>query len=1105
MSGYVKAYNKLNNEQKRAVDNIDGPMLVLAGPGTGKTQLLSARVANILNKTDVNASNILCLTFTESGAQNMRERLRSFIGETAYDVTISTYHSFGSDIIRQYSDYFQSIKLDRSDDVRLERPIDELTQFKIISDIVNSLPYDDPLLSTRYYIKSVIGTISDLKQHLISPDDLRIIASDNISAVNEAQDLIDEIINEVGGISRKKDVYRKQYSDLLTGLTALGAKLVSDSASELGVAYDAALEQNTSKPLTAWKDKWLHKNDNDYFTLTDPSLNSKMLSLANIYSKYESALSFQALYDFNDMILSTIKAIKANTELKFNLQERYQYILLDEFQDTNPSQFELVKQITDHPVHEGRPNIMAVGDDDQAIFAFQGANIGNMTDFLNHYKDVEIINLIDNYRSGKPILKLAQNVAERINDRLHHKFEHINKVLVAKNHESLNDSSITRVELQSQPEEFAWVASKVSELHKSGVPLNDIAVICAKHKPLEELVPFIAKHNIPVNYEKRENILDAQIIKSLRLSAQLIDAIVSNDSKLLNQYFPLVLNLPFWQLSIEEIWKTNWQLSKYNETRNWAEITLENNQLSQAVSFYLAVAANSGTDPLEVTLDKLTGARQVLVNDNAFFSPLKEYYFNTGKQTESSALEYYESISHLSIIRSKIRDYQVDHKSLLSVKDFLDFIDMYESAEISLTNTHPVVQSTDSINLLTGFKAKGLEFEYVIILQAIDDMWGSTSTSSSNKLSLPINLKYIRYKDTTDDERVRLLFVAITRAKQQLYITSHQHKDDGKPTQPIKYLNEADGLSPLLPHSMQKISKPTNTPAEALTNLETYWQANQISLPADFKSLLGEILKKYRMSPTHLNSFLDVERNGPQAFLVNTLLRFPQAPAASGEFGTAVHNTLEWYQNELSQDNNPSQEQINNHYEYEINQRYLKLSDKKLLTDQGKHYLNQYISSRSEMFSVKAKAEINFYSDNVLLGDAHLTGKIDRLEIDEDLKQVRIVDYKTGEPFMKWNSTKGYKYKQQLYFYKILLENSQTWKNYRVVDARLEFVQPTNKGIGTIQDALVLDFNPEDEAKLKQLIEVVWGKIQHLDLPYVGNYKKSLKGIQDFEADLLKS
>jgi DNA helicase-2/ATP-dependent DNA helicase PcrA len=123
---------KLNKAQQKAVDHIYGPLLVLAGPGTGKTQLLSARIAKILEITDANAQNILCLTFTENAAQNMRDRLSSMIGADAYDVHINTYHGFGSDIIRSYPSFFENIDLETGEDSRLERPIDDLQRIQIV-------------------------------------------------------------------------------------------------------------------------------------------------------------------------------------------------------------------------------------------------------------------------------------------------------------------------------------------------------------------------------------------------------------------------------------------------------------------------------------------------------------------------------------------------------------------------------------------------------------------------------------------------------------------------------------------------------------------------------------------------------------------------------------------------------------------------------------------------------------------------------------------------------------------------------------------------------------------------------------------------------------
>ncbi len=1097
------AYKELNDAQRQAVDTIDGPLLVIAGPGTGKTQLLSARVANILTKTDVSPSNILCLTFTESGAQNMRDRLRSLIGDSAYDVAISTYHSFGSDIIKNYSEYFQHIGIDRSDDVRMERPVDELTQIQIVEHILGKLPFDSPLLSARYYVKSVVSTISDLKQHLLTPDSLRELATSNLAQIDQAQPVIDDIVNSVGGISRKKAEKLQQYQQLLDQLSVLSGDLIEQAAADLQKAHDKAAEQNSPTPLTKWKNDWLHKNDQDQFVLTDPLRSQKMLELANIYQAYEQALKAKASYDFDDMILRAIDGLQKNDELRFNLQERYQYILLDEFQDTNPSQFELVKRIADHPVHEGRPNIMAVGDDDQAIFAFQGANVGNMKDFIASFREVGIINLTKNYRSHADILHVAHNIAGQIEDRLHTQLQDIDKVLEASATDLPKSALVSRHEFAAEASEYSWVAQKITQLIGDGADPSDIAVLAPKHRLLENIVPFLKQSDVAVSYEKRENILETEIVQGLRLAAQLLDALASGQTALANQYFPLVLSLPYWQIQPQDIWKINWQFAKRDETRPWAEIALESPALKHAVTFYLALSSTAAIEPLEITLDKLAGSLPVEQGSFKETAPLKNFYFETSKRT-SDALKYYEAISHLSVIRARLREYQAATDRQLRLEDFLDFFVMYEAAEASLINSHPVAQSAHAVQLMTAYKAKGLEFNHVFILQAHDDVWGSASTGGGNKLSLPANLSYIRYTNSTNDERLRVFFVALTRAKHGLYITSHATKDSGKATTPLKYLAEAEGVSAHLPQHAQVIQTQDVKPQQLAQDIETLWQAGQVSLPADFRSLLADGLKRYQMSPTHLNTFLDVERNGPEAFLVQTLLRFPQAPSASGEYGTAVHNSLEWYQNQLNADKQPSTAQLIKQFNYELDNRYMTDGDRDHSRSKGHIALQQYVASRAEMFKRTAKAEVNFYSEGVLLGDAHLSGKIDRLEIDEQAKTVRIVDYKTGAPLTKWGgSVKALKYKQQLYFYKFLIEGSNTWKGYTVKEARLEFIEPNKLIDGSIQPPLSITFDTTEEAHMKQLIKVVWDKIQALDLPDISSYSKDLKGIQAFENDLL--
>lgn len=1095
-------YDLLNSEQRQAVDSVEGPLLVLAGPGTGKTQLLSARVANILQKTDADASNILCLTFTESGAQNMRERLRSFIGERAYDVTISTYHSFGSDIIKQYSRFFQTIAIDRSDDIRMERPIDELSQIQIITNIVNALPYDSPLLSARYYVKSVVSTLSDLKQQLIAPHDLRVLAAANMSEINAAQPILDDIVNSVGGFSRKKQDKQAQYDALLVAFGKLEGGLSTQAYGALEKAHRAASEAGSPTPLTAWKNAWLHKNEQDAFTLTDSEHSLRMLALADVYEQYQLALQARAAYDFDDMILRSIEAIKTNDELRFNLQEKYQYILLDEFQDTNPAQFLLVKQIADHPVHEGRPNIMAVGDDDQAIFAFQGAHLGNMKDFLESFRDVAVINLTRNYRSHADILHIAHNIAGQISERLHTSLPAIDKLLIAQANHLPKTCSVERHDFNDTASEYYWIAQQIADLTTAGVSPQDIAVLAPKHSLLENLVPFLDDQHIPVRYEKRENILETPIIQALQISAELLLALSKHNIGTSNYYFPQVLSLPFWGIAAADIWSVNWQFAKTSEDRSWAEIALATPATSAATALYLALSMSVPHEPLELVLDKLIGTTPVTDGDDVHTSPLRHYYFSD-QAREHGALSYYEAVSHLSVIRSRIREYQSLQDNQLILEDFITFCHMYEAAEASLINSHPIAQSDDAVQLMTAYKSKGLEFDHVFILQAHDDVWGAASKGNNNKLTLPANLRHIRYTASSDDERLRLFFVAITRAKHNLYITSHRSKDSGKQVTPLKYLAESNGVSQYFPEHARMITSATLEPEQHSQSIETLWRAGSVILPADLKSLLKGRLASYRMSPTHLNAFIDVEHAGPESFLVGTLLRFPQAPSASGEYGTAIHNALEWYQNQLSADESVSSVQVLARYEYELSKRYLAPSDRAHFLAKGQACLRRYVTDNTEMFKLPAKAEINFYHEGVTLGDALLSGKIDRLEIDESAKTVRIVDYKTGSPLKSWQgSSKAHKYRQQLYFYKILIENSVSWRSYQVLDARLEFIESANNS-ETIAPPLMLEFTESDETQLKQLIQAVWNKIQSVDMPDTSKYSADLRGIKAFESRLL--
>jgi len=414
---FEKSFKLLNEQQRKAVEQIDGPVLVIAGPGTGKTQLLSTRVGYILSKTDALPQNILCLTFTEAGVDAMRQRLGSFLGQAAYDVALSTYHAFGSELLRRYPEYAGSYDFE---------PIDELGADSLIREILAAASYSNPLKSSATYAYDLRAFMSECKRALLTPKDVQAIAKNNQVFIAKASVIVSKALNNFARIDKNSPVLFERLRAKLDAIAAKnGPKVTSlkqTCLSELSQAIEQAAETGKTKPITAWKNDWLAKDDYGHFILAGEPTNQKIAAAGEIYSLYQELLAKRKLYDYDDMILRAITALQTHPDLKFTLAEQYQYILLDEFQDTNPAQLKIVELLTDNPVNEGRPNVMAVGDDDQAIYAFQGADHANMYAFAKMYRDVRVVSLRENYRSHHEILDVAYILSTQIKDRLHEQF-----------------------------------------------------------------------------------------------------------------------------------------------------------------------------------------------------------------------------------------------------------------------------------------------------------------------------------------------------------------------------------------------------------------------------------------------------------------------------------------------------------------------------------------------------------------------------------------------------------------------------------------------------------------------------------------------------------
>jgi DNA helicase-2/ATP-dependent DNA helicase PcrA len=1140
MPGYEDALRGLNQNQRRAVETIDGPVLVIAGPGTGKTQLLTTRIAHILATTDTLPQNILCLTFTDSAAATMQERLGNMIGQGAYDVTISTYHAFGSELIRRFPDYFAA-------DADL-RPADDLAIDRILRAIVARLPFSNPLKYADNYLRDIKGLISDAKRALLAPDDLRAVAKANLTFIEAVNPLVADALADVARIDKKSI---PKFTELLQTVRAGNLVEVTQpkrsrksAAETLGSDDDFTRvsghhEQNTSKQslpaqfiesleeavstaeesgkttsLTAWKNKWLAKDAEGRFIADGAKANQKLLAAADVYQSYLLELETNSLFDYDDMILRAVRALETNADLRYTLQEQYQYVLLDEFQDTNGAQLRIVELLTDNPVNEGRPNVLAVGDDDQAIYAFQGANYSHMLQFQQMYRDVLVVPLTQNYRSHTDVLHTARGIAEQIEERLHHHFPQIEKDLTAENTKLPPDSVLERRDAESDIMQYAWAARRIKKLIEQGVPPSEIAVLAPQHKYLEPLVPFLQQLGVPVRYEKRENVLDDPAINQLLRMSELSLALAAGNQGAANALWAEVLSFNFWELPTSLIWQLSWQAT--DDDRNWTDELLTDDRLKPIALFFIRLSFLSSAESLENMLDYLIGAQPLDLAEpgySEFTSPYYKHYFgdleNLQPGSEDEQENFWTLLTNLIVLRSRLREYKKEDDQHLGLKDFIEFVEAHRAAELKILNTSPYASGTDAVQLMTAFKSKGMEFAAVFVLAVNNEAWGSSSRSQSSRISLPPNLQYIRYAGATEDERLRLFYVAITRAKTQLYLLSYRQNYAGKRFTRLKYLEETtDELgvahSPLLPAGKQIVRPAEDGTPAPTTELAAYWQRrHETALTSDeMRALLKERLGHFQLSPTHLADFTNLVHCGPQGFFMRTVLRFPQGQRADLLYGNTMHETLEWIHNITKQEGQPPvSAAVFKTFEKRLRMKALSSDELTLYLERGLGALKAYLSQRLQTVAPTNVVEYNFRSEGVFAGAAHLTGKIDKLIIDRQAKTITIVDYKTGRGFSRWSrEVKLHNNRMQLYFYKMLVEGSHTFAGYRVTDGYLEFVEPDEDG--KIHE-LHVDFDASEQERISQLTEAVWERIMTLDLPETDSYSADLAGIEAFEADLI--
>ena len=596
----------LNERQLEAVENLDGPMLVLAGAGSGKTRVLTTKVAYLLDQKDISPRNILAITFTNKAAKEMKERIFNLIGREAFLIQISTFHSFGLKLLKENYDL-----LGYDSNFTILDADDSLT---VIKKIMKEMDID----SNKFNYRAIRSSISDNKNEMVS--------------VSEYEKFI--------------------YTD-----------------------YDEVVYK--------------------------------------VYDEYEKSLKRSNAIDFDDLLLLPIKLFNEHKEVLEKYQDLFKYVFIDEYQDTNKPQYLLSKMIS-----AKYKNITVVGDNDQAIFTWRGADYKNILNFEKDYPDAKVVVLDENYRSTKTILKAANNVIKN------------NKIRKEKNLWTNNEEGplIKYYKAFDEKDESGFVVKEIKKLIDDGVNPNDICVLYRANAQSRNVEEAFLQSNVSYRIVGSYAFYNRKEIKDLIAYLKLVHN-EKDDVSLLR-----VINYPKRGIGTKSI--ENLGIVAKNENKSLYESITggKEEEFKKIIEDLKKDKDNmSLTDFVDRVLDK-TGIRESLKNEHTLEADIR-----------------LENLEEFKSITKNVEEAD----GIVSLEDFLDELSLVSDASENQKDEE------DKVTLMTMHAVKGLEFDYVFVVGVEEGLFPHLNSMNS--------------EEELEEER-RLCYVAITRARKKLYIINSRSR-----------------------------------------------------------------------------------------------------------------------------------------------------------------------------------------------------------------------------------------------------------------------------------------------------------------------------------------
>ena len=1069
MDIYKKRFDQLTDRQREAVEYIQGSLLVIAGPGTGKTELLSMRVAEILKKTDANAGNILCLTFTNKAAANMRNRLQQLVGADSLQVNVKTFHSLSAELMGEYPEYFwNGAKLSTAPDA---------VQTDIIGNILTNLPLDNPLalkFAGNYTsISRIQSALKLAKEAGLTPEKLKAIIEVNIAYIDNIENQLVEIMPDrlsykiLGDLQNNvEDIPDQNIDASIAPLLSLST-LIKSSLSD---AISADMDTNKTKHTGEWKKLYIQNEDKVKGMHKQRKANEWWLNLSLVYEMYRDELHRRGYYDYSDMIIEVISQLEQQPAMLSDVQERYQYIMIDEFQDSNAAQMRLAHLISSHPFDEGNPNLMVVGDDDQSIYKFNGAELNNMLSFKRMYPSTNTIVLEENFRSSQEVLDASKKIIELADDRLVKREADISKNLIAKN----EPEGIGKLIHKSYPSR-EYQLYDIARLIKSSVQQSSkktIAVLARKHESLQIIAYELNALGVSINYEKQNNILEHDSIKQIISICKIAQGISDGEESIVNQNVASTLSHPMWNINTRTLWKLAIE-NRYNS--HWLDSLAdhENDNLQSIGKWFFWLSQLAEHSRLEIILDYIIGLRHT----EDFQSPFRQYFIDA----RPAQTEYIEALSAVQKLRSTVSEFSVDKD--INLSKLIDFINLHEENNLTISDESVFVKSGDAVQLLTVHKAKGLEFDTVYIIDAVEREWQPKNKGSN----VPANLPLQPYGDDMDDY-IRLMYVATTRAKQNIIATSYRMNGVGEEivTTPL--------ISTVL--NVEKIEKEDFDDTVEVLESNTRWPGLDTD---DVRSLLSPILDNFSLNVTSLMNFLDLTKGGPQYFLERNLLRLPGARTTSLAFGTAIHSALEIAQRQINFGEFDI-DRVKAHFETEIKKEPILPEELDRWLPHGISLIDRLFSEHLIMLPEGAVPEQKL--QGIDIGGAIIDGKLDHIIADEH--SALITDFKTGAPLKSLYSkdksiqVKLWKHKTQLIFYALLAGKHPLYSG-KDITCQMQYLEADNA------KDFSKEYTPSQEEieRLAELSKAIYKKVKNYDLPDISTYTPDIDGIYQLEEDLI--